>query len=683
MLICTGGPELGQEQEKVVNTAFNKKIQKFCSFVLSGMVLFLAAGAIGLPAADAQQAGAQKSDRYFKATTIILPDGKAIEEDKIIGPPKPPPGFELERRAVLLPKTYGAAGIQTLTVPAYDWLYGCSAVSGAMIAAYYDRNGYPDIYTGPTNGGVMPMDNSSWPLWSDGYTTYPSCPLVASMDGLEGRSTYGSIDDYWVKYESLAADPYIGNWAQHTWGDAIGDYMKTSQSAYNNTDGGTTFYNWTSGSSPLTCSDMVTQGIDTLDGTYGRKLFYEERGYTVTDCYNQKTDNQVSGGFAFAQFKAEIDAGHPVMLNLAGHTVVGIGYDDATSTVYIHDTWDYDTHTMTWGGSYTGRTLLSVSIVDLAPLPTVQFQSGSSSGSEATSPASITVTLSAISGETVTVHYATSNGTATAGSDYTATSGTITFSPGDTSETINVPISNDSSEEGDETFTVTLSSPSKANLGAPASHTYTILNDDHSGSIQLSSPTYGVSEGGGTVTITATRTGGSDGVVGVNYSTSSGTATAGHDYTSSIGNLSWSNGDSASKTFNVTITDDSLNEQNETFTASLSSPTGGATLGSPSSATVTITDNDAVANSMVYNFSIDRHDDTIHDALTASGDAQEIGCQAFDSAEDINYDSPYAVSLRGGYDSYFSDNSGGMTRVNTLTITDGTLTIENFQIGGP
>ena len=216
----------------------------------------------------------------------------------------------------------------------------------------------------------MPLDNSSWPTWSDGYATYPNLPLAASHQGVDGRASKGSIDDYWVKYNSSASDPYItGGWTQHTWSDAIGDYMKTSQSAYSNTDGSTTFWNYTSSSSRLTCDQMVTQNL-TNDGTYGRKLFYQARGYTVTDCYNQKTDNTVSGGFSFSQYKAEIDAGRPVMINVTGHTMVGVGYDSATNTVYLHDTWDYSTHSMPWGGSYSGMTMLSVSIVNIAGAPT-------------------------------------------------------------------------------------------------------------------------------------------------------------------------------------------------------------------------------------------------------------------------------------------------------------------------
>ena len=114
-------------------------------------------------------------------------------------------------------------------------------------------------------------------------------------------------------------------------------------------------------------SDGYGHMISWSDGTYGRKLFYEARGYTVTTCYNQSTDNRYSGGFSFAQYKAEIDAGRPVMLNLDGHTIVGVGYSDP-STVYLHDTWHKDgsTQSMTWGTSYSGMTLLSVSIVNLA-----------------------------------------------------------------------------------------------------------------------------------------------------------------------------------------------------------------------------------------------------------------------------------------------------------------------------
>jgi hypothetical protein len=311
----------------------------------------------------------EPTGEYFESTRITLEDEQQVERITIHGPPQPP--VDIARMSVSLPDVAAAeaAGIVSLDVPAFNWSFGCSATSGAMIAAYYDRNGYVNMYTGPTNGGVMPSNNSSWPNWTDGSgDRYGQCPLTASRNGLDGRTTRGSIDDYWVEYFGGHADPFITNgWTQHTFGDAIGDYMRTSQSNYGNDDGSTIFYYWISNPGRLTCSNMAAYGI-TQDGTYGRKLFYEARGYTVTDCYNQKTDNN-GGGFTLALFKAEIDAGRPVMLNLDGHTVVGIGYNNSNQTIYLHDTWDFATHSMTWGGSYAGMALQTVSIVNLQPLP--------------------------------------------------------------------------------------------------------------------------------------------------------------------------------------------------------------------------------------------------------------------------------------------------------------------------
>ncbi|WP_041974777.1 carboxypeptidase regulatory-like domain-containing protein, partial [Geobacter sp. OR-1] len=339
-----------------------------------------------------------ESGKYFSSSPQKLSDGSDVEMSVISGPPVPPPGFAVERQEVSLPVS-DSAGVKILTVPAFNWVMGCSAVSGAMIAGYYDRSGFSNMYAGPTNGGVMPLDNSSWPTWWDGYSTYPNCPLIASKNGVDGRTARGSIDDYWVKYGSSVTDPFITNgWTEHTPGTAIADYMKTSQSRYGNSDGSTAFWNWVNSSNKLTCTDMVNNSFS--DGTLGRKRFYEARGYTVTDCYNQKTDNTIAGGFSFAKFKAEIDAGRPVFLNLAGHSVVGVGYDESSNLVYLHDTWDYSNHTMTWGTSYNGMGLLSVSMVNLAPVANpLSVLSGTVLSGSATGPVLPSATVS-IAGKT-------------------------------------------------------------------------------------------------------------------------------------------------------------------------------------------------------------------------------------------------------------------------------------------
>jgi hypothetical protein len=311
---------------------------------------------------------------YFSIEHRISSDGTELSGYMINGPSTPPDEYKAERMASIMSTTDATI---LPNFPSYNWVFGCSAVSASMIAAYYDQGAYPNIYTGPTNGGVMPITNTSWGTWSDGYQTYPNNPLVASHNGVDERTTRGSIDDYWVKYDSTENDPYITyGWVQHSWGTAIGDYMKTSQSAspYNNKDGETAFYNFEFSSNKLTCNYMEDQGYAEKDGTYGRKLFYEARGYTVGDCYNQNTDNYIVGGFSLANFQAEINIGNPVLLNLAGHSVVGYGYNG--STIYIRDTWDSDpnqTYTMPWGGSYQGFALMSVSVVHLIPPHSSKF----------------------------------------------------------------------------------------------------------------------------------------------------------------------------------------------------------------------------------------------------------------------------------------------------------------------
>ncbi|HEX5757929.1 MAG TPA: Calx-beta domain-containing protein [Thermoanaerobaculia bacterium] len=116
--------------------------------------------------------------------------------------------------------------------------------------------------------------------------------------------------------------------------------------------------------------------------------------------------------------------------------------------------------------------------------------------------------------------------------------------------------------------------------------------NDSPGALSFTASNYSVSEAGGNATITVRRTGGDDGAVSVQYATANGTATAGSDYTAKTGTLSWPDNDDNNKSFTVAIANDTADESNETVQLSLSNPTGGATLGSPASATLTITDND-------------------------------------------------------------------------------------------
>jgi CSLREA domain-containing protein len=128
------------------------------------------------------------------------------------------------------------------------------------------------------------------------------------------------------------------------------------------------------------------------------------------------------------------------------------------------------------------------------------------------------------------------------------------------------------------------------------------------GTIQFVNATYEVHENFGVATITVSRTGGSSGAGSVNYATSNGTAlggptcgSAGADYRSASGTLSWANVDSSTKSFDVLLCGDSQNEANETINLVLSSPTGTVTLGTTISATLTILNDDAPFLLMVEN----------------------------------------------------------------------------------
>src|SRR5256885_5747222 len=125
-------------------------------------------------------------------------------------------------------------------------------------------------------------------------------------------------------------------------------------------------------------------------------------------------------------------------------------------------------------------------------------------GNTGTTNANFTVTLSAASSRTVTVNYATADGTATAPADYVAIpTTTLTFNPGETIKSITVPVNGDTVDEIDETFAVNLSNPINATLST-ASGTGTITDDDGPPTVTLSLSGSPMAEAGGVATVTAT-----------------------------------------------------------------------------------------------------------------------------------------------------------------------------------
>ena len=214
-------------------------------------------------------------------------------------------------------------------VPDYNWDYGCFGTACGNLLGYWDRHGLGDFYTGPTGGGVAPLDSSG-----------PNAgirSLWASQAGFDGRPSDrpGHLDDYWNPtggtgnwgYESTAPDPYVtAGRTEHT-PDCIGDFIGLNQKKWTNMNGecdgninGFSFVYWDlRGSKRLNYVPSAVAGSPARDIQSGLRAWAKSRGYEA-DVFTQLTDfnpHVLSGkGFSFVDLKAEIDAGCPVLLFL-------------------------------------------------------------------------------------------------------------------------------------------------------------------------------------------------------------------------------------------------------------------------------------------------------------------------------------------------------------------------------
>jgi large repetitive protein len=234
-------------------------------------------------------------------------------------------------------------------------------------------------------------------------------------------------------------------------------------------------------------------------------------------------------------------------------------------------------------------------ITDDDPEPSIAI--GDRSAAEDAGTLTFTVSLSAISGQEVDVDYTTNDATATAtaGGDYTATSGTAVIPAGSTSTTVDVPLLDDSTYEGGETFTLDLSSPFNAST-PDVQAVGTITEDDTQPSISIGDASVTEGDTGATpATFTVTLSNPSASATTVDWSTVDATATAGTDYTAASGTLGFPAG-VTTKQLAVDVHGDTAVELDETFSVVLSSPPGG-TLGA-STATGTIVDDDRTASTV-------------------------------------------------------------------------------------
>ena len=233
--------------------------------------------------------------------------------------------------------------------PDYDWWYGCSPTSAGMMMGYYDINGYGGL----TYDDLVPGATAETSNYGNSSAAVNS--IIASA---------GHIADYWTGYGNSGDDPMAAGHANNS----LADFMGTSQDAFGNSDGATTFFNYTDGSR-LYGSNIQALGASYYNrsGMYGMYEYVQYAGYTIAlgSIYNQYTDNYHGAGFSFEDFKAEIDAGRVVMIHVTGHSMFAYGYDE-DGNILFHDTWTEGEKSMAWGSYYSGMQLYGVTCFEIS-----------------------------------------------------------------------------------------------------------------------------------------------------------------------------------------------------------------------------------------------------------------------------------------------------------------------------
>jgi hypothetical protein len=209
----------------------------------------------------------------------------------------------------------------------------------------------------------------------------------------------------------------------------------------------------------------------------------------------------------------------------------------------------------------------------VTPSPTFSFSNANYSISEAAASRTIIVTRSGASDGIATVDFATSDGTATAGQDYTPISGTLTFGDGEIIKSFDVAILSDTLDEDDETINLTLSNPTGgATLVTPSTAVLTIQDNDDPPTILIAD--HSANEGDSGITsfeFAVSLSAASGRQITVNYATADGTAAAGSDYNATNGNVAFAPGETQ-KTITISVIGDTVVEPDETFVVNLTNP---------------------------------------------------------------------------------------------------------------
>jgi hypothetical protein len=219
--------------------------------------------------------------------------------------------------------------VYVLGTPDYSWYAGCFGTATGNLMGYWDRHGLADFYTGPTAGGVAPLDN-----WGPNVGIRS---LWANRAGFDGRPADqpGHIDDYWRRYVSdgdysyqdAGPDPYVTAGRQEHAPDCIGDFIGLSQRKWVNMNGecdgnidAFSFVYWdTNGNRRVNFNATTPTNTPAPDIQSGLRAWTQFRGLDA-DVFTQLVDfnpqTPTGTGFTFEDVKREIEAGYPLLVFL-------------------------------------------------------------------------------------------------------------------------------------------------------------------------------------------------------------------------------------------------------------------------------------------------------------------------------------------------------------------------------
>jgi hypothetical protein len=495
-----------------------------------------------------------------------------------------------------------------------------TAICGAMGNEFWS-NGGQAIDLG--NNGVNPNDAGDV---DSGPNELQNFPVISFATPTRVVGTIQSKPNIGYAIGVYAAEPEAGGY---------GEGKTLLGTAYANTDanGDAT---WVLAGLSLTPGTQVTALAGASYSIDANGFYWGTKPTTSEFSYNATVASSDTGDFGLSVSTVNVTEGTPTVtltVNRTGgssgavsvaYTISGVtatagsdyfgtggtlnfqsGQTSRTITVPItNDTTDEPDETLKvalsnpmGGPQVTGIAETTITIVDNDNPPSISINDVSlAEGNSGATAMGFTVSLSAASAFPITVNWASADGTATGGIDYTSANGSLTFNPGDSQKTITINASGDVITETSETLSVTLSSPTNASLG-DSSGTGTILDDDYAGDLQFAAATYSVNEAVEAKSIIVTRAGGAAGTATIHYQISGGTAAVGEDYTAfnTSGTLTFLHGETT-KQITLSLLPDDFVEGDETIVMTLSSPTGGAALGTQSSTTLTIVDDDFTAS---------------------------------------------------------------------------------------